>query len=120
MNEKTGRAVESGALIVTALLLLVGGRQLLAQLTQFPAAASFALVVIAGATSLGIRRHMRSVASDARLLVTRDLTYIAAVAFGLAAVVTRTHWAFGSCIVATEFALVLDIVGRFAPTMKTN
>jgi hypothetical protein len=114
MNEKTGRIVELGASAAIALALLAGGRQLLLQLADFPLAACLLLVGIAASQVAGLRRRMRADTPDARLLVTRDLTFLGAGLLAIVVVLFRARWALGSSLVCAEFALVLDIVGRLS------
>jgi hypothetical protein len=52
---------------------------------------------------------------EARANVTKAGAYLCAAALALWAVVLPARWVFGSCIVATEVALVFDLITILAP-----
>ena len=46
---------------------------------------------------------------------TRDVAFLAAIAFALVEVLAPARWAIGACISAVLFAIVLELLARLAP-----
>jgi len=112
---KPGRMVEIAALLVLAVLVALGGNLVLVSLArQKP----WGWLIAAGLVYLavgGVRRAYEPANPAARVNVTRAGAYLCAAALALWAVLVPARWVFGSCIVATEVALVFDVIALVAP-----
>jgi hypothetical protein len=107
---RRGRLGEMIAMGLIAMLVAIGGQGLLHMLgahKPFGIAIGLGLVVVALG---GLRRSYEPGALDGRAQVTKSGAYVCAAVLALIAIVAPARWVFGSCIVATEAALVFDII----------
>lgn len=113
----TSRRAEVFSLAAIALAILVGGGSLLQQVARSPfhLLALALLVLIALAVVLNLRRGIAAGGELARLRASRDIAFLAALAGGVAFMLSPARWAFGACIAALEFGLILEIISRLAP-----
>ncbi len=113
----TSRGAEVVFLAVIALAILVGGRTLLYQIagSPFHILALMLLIAIGISLVLGLRRGIAAGGELARLRASRDIAFLAALAGAIAFVISPARWAFGACIAALEFGLILEIISRLAP-----
>jgi len=112
---KRGRIVEVAALAVIAILIGIGGPAVLATLSQHK---PWGWLIAAGLVYLavnGVRSAYDPVSPQARREVTKAGTYLCAAVLALWAVLLPARWVYGSCIVATEIALVFDLITLVAP-----
>ncbi|MGA2396098.1 MAG: hypothetical protein ABSH03_22405 [Candidatus Lustribacter sp.] len=112
---KRARIVEVAALAVIALLVGVGGPAVLATLGQHK---PWGWLIAAGLVYLavgGVRSAYDPESPQARVEVTKAGTYLCAALLALWAVLMPARWVYGSCIVATEIALVFDLITLVAP-----
>ncbi len=115
MLSPTARAVETGSLVVIALVLLTGGRSLLGEIARFPAAALTALAVIGLVQLLAVRRNYLAGGPHARLRVSRDVAFLAAIVSAIAFVAHPARWSLGAALCAALFGLAIELLARFAP-----
>ncbi len=103
-------------IVVIMLLVLVGGQRVLILLTNHR---PFGWLIVAALSWLAVwnaRNAYDPTSSDARVNVTKAGAYLCACALALWAVLLHEpHWVYGSCIVATEVALVFDLITIVAP-----
>jgi hypothetical protein len=111
----TSRAVEAAFILIIALLILIGGKNVLVEITSFPTPALIVLFALGVLEIFALRRTIALGGPSARFLVTRDVAFIAAIASAMLFVYTHYRGAIGSAIAALEFALVLELLGRFNP-----
>jgi hypothetical protein len=107
------------ALCAIAVLIAIGGRQLLVALGHnkyLGIVLGVGLVVIAVRE---LRRAYNPTAPDARVEVTKAGAYACAAALALWAILAPARWVFGSCIVAAECAIVFDIITLAARMRST-
>ncbi len=112
---KRARIVEVAALAVIALLVGVGGPAVLATLGQHK---PWGWLIAAGLVYLavgGVRSAYDPESPQARVEVTKAGTYLCAALLALWAVIMPARWVYGSCIVATEIALVFYLITLVAP-----
>ena len=64
---------------------------------------------------LNLRRGIASGGQLARLYASRDVAFLASIAGAIAFMLSPARWAFGACIAALEFGLILEIIARLAP-----
>jgi hypothetical protein len=117
---KRGRIVEIAALAVIAVLVAVGGHNVLVMLGQHK---PFGWMIAAGFVYLavnGVRSAYDPVRPEARVNVSKAGAYLCAAILALWAVLLPARWVFGSCIVAAEIALVFDLVTLVAPKRATG
>jgi hypothetical protein len=114
MSDRRAKVVEIAATIVIAVAVLFGGRGLLLALARFPTVSLGLVAAIVVVQLLALRRSAGDRSERGRLLVTRDITYLAGSLLALIAVAVPQRWSIGACIVAAEFALVLDLFARFS------
>ncbi len=113
LPKPVGRMQRKGemiAMVAIAVLIAVGGRQLLVLLGHYKtwgAVLAAALVFVAVRELRGAYDPARP---DARVEVTKAGAYFVAALLTLIAVLVPQRWAFGSCIVAAEIAVVFDII----------
>jgi hypothetical protein len=102
---------------VIAIAILVGGGSLLQQVARSPfhGVALVLLLLIGGIVVLNLRRGISLGGESARLRASRDVAFLAALAGGVAFMLWPARWAFGACIAALEFGLILEIISRLAP-----
>jgi len=111
----TARAIEVGSLILMALLVLVGGRSLLVEIAKFQLPAILGLCAIGIAQTVAVRRNFAAGGRLARVRVSRDVAFVAAIAAAIAFVVFPARWSLGAAVAATEFGLALELLARFSP-----
>lgn len=110
------RVVEIVALAAIAVLVLFGGQ---AVLVMLGAHKPWGWLIAAGLVYLAVRNVRSAYVPDdpmARFNVTKGSTYLCASILALwAVIIPIPRWIFGSCLVATEVAIVLDIISLAAP-----
>jgi hypothetical protein len=112
---KRGRTVEIVMIAVIAILVAIGGQRVLVVLNQHK---PWGWLIAAGLVYLAVmnaRSAYDPTSPDARANVTKAGAYLCAAALALWAVILPARWVFGSCIVATEVALVFDLITMLAP-----
>ncbi|HEY5350470.1 MAG TPA: hypothetical protein VIJ64_12070 [Candidatus Lustribacter sp.] len=112
---KWARLGEIGALAVIAVLVAFGGQLVLVMLGQHK---PWGWLIAAGLVYLavhGVRTAYDPTSPTARVNVTKAGAYLCAAALALWAVLLPARWVYGSCIVAAEIALVLDVITLAAP-----
>ncbi len=117
VSERTGRVVENVSIVVIGLAVLFYGWALVTNLARFPVAAGIALVVVGVLQSGAIRRNLAGGGPAARIRATRDVAFVAAIALALTYVLWPVRWAIGACLAATEFAIALELLARFSPSV---
>ncbi|HXP94840.1 MAG TPA: hypothetical protein VN905_15305 [Candidatus Binatia bacterium] len=107
-----GRAVEF--LATLAIIVAVGfwGRLMLSGLERHRAISAALLALAIFGTILALRRDYRGPSDGARLAVTRDIAYLAALMLVLWAVTAPARWVSGSALVMTEVAIIFDAFTR--------
>lgn len=108
------RFVEIAALGAIAIMIAVGGRLVLANLSTHRATAAIVLAVVIAGASLGLRRAYRLPGDETRIVITKYVAYLVAAALALWEVLAPAKWVPGSCIAAAEVALVFDIITIWA------
>jgi hypothetical protein len=105
--QRTGELIVMGAI---ALMIAVGGRQLLVTLghTKTWGALLGALLIVVALRQL--RAAYDPASPDVRRDVTRASAYLCAAILALWAILWPARWVFGSCIAAAEIAIVFDII----------
>jgi len=111
----SSRAVEAAFILIIALAILVGGKNVLVEIAHFPVPALFALFALGVLEALALRRTITLGGPGARFGVTRDVAFIAAILAAMAFVYLPARWSIGSAIAALEFALILELLGRLNP-----
>jgi hypothetical protein len=110
------RSVEIAALAVIAVLVLFGGHAVLVMLGEHK---PWGWLIVAGLVFLAVRNVRSAYAPEdpmARLNVTKGSTYLCASILALwAVIIPIPPWILSSCLVATEVAIVLDIISLAAP-----
>ena len=115
MSERVGRAIELLSIVVIGYCVLAFGWVLLRNAGHFQVPASIVLVILAIAQIAALRRNRAAGGPAYGLRATRDVAFLAAIAFALLAVNGAPRWAIGSCIATVEFALVLEVFARLVP-----
>lgn len=110
-------------MLAIVVLVAMGGKTLLLALGHAPR--PFNWLVPAGALAaalISLRAAYNPADPAARVNVSRNAAYACAAAFALVAVLAPAPWAFGTCIAATEVAIVFDLVSTAARgrTVKGN
>jgi hypothetical protein len=109
------RFVEAALLIVMMLAVLIGGGWYLVHLAQFHGVAIVGLGIIGVFVIYTFRRSFLAGGPLARLHATRDAAFLAAIASAIAFTASPARWSIGAAVVATEFALIVELMSRFAP-----
>jgi hypothetical protein len=109
---KRARIWEIAALAVIAVLVAVGGHNVLVVLGQHK---PWGWLIAAGLVYLAVRGVRSAMQTQARVDVTKAAAYLCAALLALWAVLVPARWVFGSCIVAVEIALVFDAITLVAP-----
>lgn len=107
--------MEIAALAVIAVLVALGGHNVLVMLGQHK---PFGWMIAAGLVYLavnGVRTAYDPARPEARINVSKAGAYLCAAILALWAVLLPARWVFGSCIVAAEIALVFDLITLVAP-----
>lgn len=112
----SSRTVEAAFIAAIALAVLIGGRSLLVEIARFGVPAALVLVAIGFAQTLALRRNFAAGGPLAGVRATRDVAFIAALIAAIAFVLVPARWSIGTCIVALEIALVLELMARFTPS----
>ncbi len=115
MFTPTARAVEIGSLVLIALGLLVGGRSLLVEIARFPLPALIGLALVAVLQVLAVRRNYLAGGELARLRVSRDVAFLAAVAASIAFVLSPARWSLGAAVAGALFGIAIELLARFSP-----
>jgi hypothetical protein len=111
----SGRAVEAASIIVIALAVLVGGKNVLSEIARFPVVALTVLATLGILEVVALRRDVALGGGPARFRVTRDAAFIAATIAAIAFVYAPARWSIGTAIAGLEFALVLELLARMVP-----
>ena len=112
---KRARIFEIAALAVIAVLVAIGGHNLLVMLAQHK---PWGWLIAAGLVYLavnGVRAVYDPTSPEARVNVTKAGAYLVAAILALWAVLLPARWVYGSSIVAVEIALVFDLITLAAP-----
>ncbi len=99
-----------------AIALLFGGNSLLVSIARAGGFAVAALIALGVFQILTLRRDYATGSAFARLLVSRDIIFLAAIAAAIAFVAHPARWAIGAATAAVEFGLVLEVLARVGPT----
>ena len=102
-------------LVVIALLVVIGGHRVLVVLNEHK---PWGWLIAAGLVYLAVmsvKAAYDPTSPDARANVTKAGAYLCAATLALWAVLLPARWVYGSCIVATEVALVFDLITIIAP-----
>jgi drug/metabolite transporter superfamily protein YnfA len=112
---KRAKILEMAVLAVIAVLVAVGGHNLLVVLAQHK---PWGWLIAAGGVYLavsGVKAVYDPASPEARANVTKAGAYLVAAVLALWAVLLPARWVYGSCIVAAEIALVFDLITLAAP-----
>jgi hypothetical protein len=112
----SSRTVEAAFIAVIALVVLIGGRSLLVEIAHFGYPAAFALGALTLAQTLALRRNIAAGGPLVGVQATRDMAFIGASTAAALFVLAPARWSIGTCIVALEIALVLELMARLAPS----
>jgi hypothetical protein len=112
--QKNTRFGEIASLSAIAILLAVGGKLVLANLTTHKAFAALTIALLIVVAGVALRRAYRSPGDEARIVITKYVAYLAAALLALWDVLAPAKWIPGSCIAAAEVALVFDIITIWA------
>jgi len=110
----SSRRVEGIFIVIIMLAVLVGGRSWILDIAQFHGLAIAALGTIGVFLIYAFRRSYLAGGPLVRLHATRDAAFLAAIAAGIAFVASPARWSLGATVVATEFALIVELLSRFA------
>jgi hypothetical protein len=105
--QRKGEMLAMGAI---AVLIAVGGRQLLVTLGHYKTWGALLAAALVFVAVRELRTAYDPAAPDARVEVTKAGAYFIAALLTLIAVLVPQRWAFGSCIVAAEIAVVFDLI----------
>ncbi|HEV3157744.1 MAG TPA: hypothetical protein VGZ00_10400 [Candidatus Baltobacteraceae bacterium] len=110
------RIVEILSLLLIAVAIGVGGKSLLLHVAHFR---TIALVVLAALALIQFAALRRGVgpARGTSISLNRDVVFIAAIVLAFVYVTVPARWSSGACIVAIEFGLALELLGKFAPSI---
>ena len=114
----SGRAVEAASIIVIALAVLVGGRNVLIEIAHFRVLALFVLTALGFLEMLVLRRDVDLGGGSARFRITRDAAFIAATIAAIAFVYAPARWSIGAAVAGLEFALILELLVRIVPNSQ--
>jgi hypothetical protein len=112
--QKNSRFGEIASLSAIAILLAVGGKLVLANLTTHKAFAALTITLLIVVATVALRRAYRSPGDETRIVITKYVAYLAAAMLALWDVLAPAKWIPGSCIAAAEVALVFDIITIWA------
>jgi len=105
--QRKGEMIAMGAI---AVLIAIGGRQLLATLSHQKTWGALLAAAIVFLAVRELRGAYNPALPDARVEVTKAAAYFCAAALALWAILAPARWVVGSCIVAAEVAVVFDII----------
>jgi hypothetical protein len=105
--QRKGEMIAMGAI---AVLIAIGGRQLLVTLGHYKTWGALLAALLVFLAVRELRTAYDPTAPDARVEVTKAGAYFCAAILALWAIVAPARWVFGSCIVAAEIAVVFDII----------
>jgi hypothetical protein len=105
---------EIAALGAIAIMIAVGGKLVLANLSAHRVAAAVAIAILIAVTSVALRRAYRLPGDETRIIITKYVAYLVAAVLALWDVLSPAKWIPGSCIAAAEVALVFDIITIWA------
>jgi len=104
------RKGEMFAMGVIAILIAIGGRQLLTTLGHNRTMGALLAAALIFVALRQLRSAYDPAAPDARVEVTKAGAYFVAALLALIAILFPARWALGSCVVAAEVAIVFDII----------
>ncbi len=93
-----------------ALLIAIGGRQLLVMLGHYKTWGALLAAALVFIAVRELRAAYDPASPDVRVEVTKAGAYFCAAVLALWAVLAPARWVFGSCIVAAEVAVVFDLI----------
>jgi hypothetical protein len=115
VSERAARAIEIASIVVIGLAILTFGWALLQNLARFRVASAVALGIVALAQAFALRQGVALTGGSARIRSTRDVALMAGILIALTYVLSPQRWAIGACVTTLEFAIVLELLARFAP-----
>jgi hypothetical protein len=115
VGDRLGRAVEVASVVLIGCSILLFGWPLLQNLARFRLASSLVLGLLGMLQLAALRRNVAAGGPAAGVRATRDLAFLAAIAFALVEVLAPARWAIGACISAVLFAIVLELLARLTP-----
>jgi len=110
------RTLEIAFLVVIALLVLVGGEALLITISHSHGLAVSVLGVLAIVIVYAFRRNFRAGGPQIRLNAARDGAFLAAILCAIAFVVFPAKWSLGATKFALEAGIIVEMLGRLAPS----
>jgi hypothetical protein len=116
VSDRAARAVEIASIVVIGLAVLLAGWPLLENLARYRVPSVALLLVLAGAQAFALRRNAAAGGSASRIRATRDVAFVGAILVALAFVLSPHRWAIGASVSLVEFAIVLELLARFAPS----
>jgi hypothetical protein len=108
--------IETISVVLTAVAVLTGGQFLLGALVTHHVAATLVLMPMVPMQVLALRRNHAQGGPSARIRAARDVAFLVSMIFALTLVSWPHSWSIGATIASLEFAFVLDLLERFAPT----
>jgi len=111
----TIRVVEAALVAIIALAVLLGGKNVLVEISHFPVVALFMLTALGLLEAFALRRNIAQGGQAARFRVTRDVAFIAAIVAAMAFVFAPARWSIGAAIAGLEFGLILELLVRLNP-----
>jgi predicted NBD/HSP70 family sugar kinase len=105
--QRKGEMIALGAI---AVMIAIGGRQLLATLGHYKTWGALLAALLVFLAVRELRAAYDPAAPEARVEVTRTGAYFCAAILTLWAVLAPARWVIGSCIAAAEIAVVFDII----------
>jgi hypothetical protein len=109
------RLIETAAVILIALVILVFGRQLLLNISQFHGVAAIVLGALGVLQLATIRTRYAEGGQLARIRATRDVIFVVAIGMAIAFVLSPQRWSLEATVTALEFGLVVELFARFTP-----
>ena len=118
-TEVNARTLEIAFLIIIALLVLIGGEALLITISHSHGIAVSFLVVVAIVIVYAFRRNFLAGGPQVRLNAARDGAFLAAILCAIAFVLFPAKWSLGATKFALEAGIIVELLGRFAPTRSS-
>jgi hypothetical protein len=113
------RLLEVASIVVIAVVVLIGGSSLLAEIGHFRAPASFALAFLAVVQFVAVRRNALAGGPHAQVRASRDVAFLAAIVAAFVFVWAPARWSLGACIAGVEFGLIMELLARLVPDTAT-
>lgn len=110
--------IETISVVLIAAVVLTGGQYLLGALVTHHVAATFVLMPMVPMQWLALRRNYAQGGPSVRIRAARDVAFLVSMIFALTLVSWPHRWSIGATIATLEFAFVLDLLERLAPTDK--